>query len=383
MRFLIIGQGLAGTLTGYRLERAGHDVHYVDAPEQMAASAVAAGIVNPITGRRFVKSWRIDELIPEAKALYTALESLLDVRLWHEMPLIRTLYNRGDRNDWEVRSGDPGYREYMEDQPDPGRIPELTEPVFAYAGVRHAARVDVGTMVAAFRKKIVAEGRFLAEEFDYARIETLLGTSKRPEARNERKDLRAFPASHPPRTPEGLPRTLEGPSGTLRGPEYDQIICCEGWRARFNPWFAHLPHGGNKGEVLIVKTKAPLLDRMFKHRVFLVPLADDTYWVGATSENRFDDDSPTPHNRQYLEDRLAEVLKVPYEIIDHRAAVRPTVRDRRLFIGVHPEEPRLAILNGLGTKGASLAPLGSRWLVEHLLEGKAIPAEVDIGRWGA
>lgn len=353
MRFLIIGQGLAGTLTGYRLERAGHDVHYVDAPEQTAASAVAAGIVNPITGRRFVKSWRIDELIPEAKAVYTELESLLGVRLWHEMPLIRTLYNRGDRNDWEVRSGDPGYQEYMDDQPDPGRVPELTEPVFAYAGVRHAARVDVSTLVSAFREKIVGEGRLIGEEFDYGQVKNLLGASAGA------KDV----------------------NGAMFA-TYDYIICCEGWRARHNPWFAHLPHGGNKGEVLIVKTEAPLLKSMFKHRVFLVPLADDTYWIGATSENRFDDDAPTANNGEYLEDRLAEVLKVPYEIVGHRAAVRPTVRDRRMFIGVHPEEPRLTILNGLGTKGASLAPLGSRWLVEHLLEGEVIPEEVDIRRWG-
>jgi len=374
MRFLIIGQGLAGTLTGYRLERAGHDVHYVDAPEQTAASSVAAGIVNPITGRRFVKSWRIDELIPEAKKLYTELESVLGVRLWHEMPLIRTLYNRGDRNDWEVRSGDPVYQEYMDDQPDPGRIPELTDPVFAYAGVRHASRVDVSTLVSAFREKIVAEDRLLAEEFDYSRTNEFLGTFGKLSGAADAGAKSPRPAQRA--TPQ---------KGQVRGAMtayYNHLIFCEGWRARYNPWFANLPHGGNKGEVLIVKTEAPLLERMFKHRVFLVPLADDTYWVGATSENRFDDDAPTAANRQYLEDRLAEVLKVPYKIVGHRAAVRPTVRDRRMFIGVHPEEPRLAILNGLGTKGASLAPLGSRWLVEHLLEGKAIPEEVDIGRWG-
>lgn len=353
MKFLIIGQGLAGTLTGYRLEQAGHEVHYVDAPGQTAASEVAAGIVNPITGRRFVKSWRIDELIPEAKALYRELEDLLGVKLWYEQPLIRTLYNRGDLNDWQARSADPGYPEYMEDEPDPGRIPLLTDPVFAYAGVRHAARVDVATLVSSFREKLVQKGRFHAEAFDYKTVPALLGAAA---------------------------GAMEGSKSSAE--TYDHIICCEGWRARHNPWFNYLPHGGNKGEVLIVKTKAPILDRMFKHRVFLVPLADDTYWIGATSENRFDDDSPTPANRSFLADRLAEVLTgTDYEIIGHRAAVRPTVKDRRMFIGTHPTQPRFHILNGLGTKGASLAPLGSRWLVEHLLEGRELPAEIDIRRF--
>lgn len=340
MKFLLLGQGLAGTLLGYRLERAGHAVDYVDAPDQTASSQIAAGIINPITGRRFVKSWRIDQLIPEAKLLYTTLENELGLKLWHEMPLIRTLYNRGDLNDWQARSADPGYATYMEDLPDTGKVDTLTAPVFAYAGVRHAARVDVPLLVANYRQRLLAEGRLVQLAFDYATIPGLL---------------------------DGV---------------YDHVVSCEGWRARYNPYFNYLPHGGNKGEVLIVKTKAPLLDRMFKHRVFLVPLADDTYWIGATSDNTFTDDSPTPSNRIFLADRLAEVLiGTEYEIINHQAAVRPTVRDRRMLLGNHPELDRLHIFNGLGTKGTSLAPLGSKWLVEFLLEGKALPAEVDIRRF--
>lgn len=356
MRILIIGQGLAGTLLGYRFERAGHTVHYVDAPEQTTSSEVAAGIVNPITGRRFVKSWRMDELLPELKALYAELEDLLGVQLWYPMPLIRTLYNRGDVNDWQARSGDPGYPEYMEDDPEVGRIPEITEPVFAYAGVRHAGRVDVARLVQAFRDRLVADGRFFADTFDYSRIPELLAAA----AGAVEKELVAG---------EGLANA------------YDRIVCCEGWRARFNPWFNYLPHGGNKGEVLLIRTEAPLLTSMFKHRVFLVPFSDNTYWIGATSENKFTDDQPTAANAAFLEDRLREILTVPYTIVARRAAVRPTVRDRRMFLGSHPDVPGLSIFNGLGTKGASLAPLGSRWLAAYLMEGKPLPAEVDISRF--
>lgn len=359
MQFLIIGQGLAGTLIGYRLERAGHTVHYVDAPDQTAASKVAAGIVNPITGRRFVKSWRMDELLPVVKELYGELEILLGVKLWHPMPLIRTLYNRGDLNDWQARSADPGYSEYMEDNPDIGRIAEVTEPVFAYAGVRHAGRVDVGLLVETYRKQLVKEGRFFAEEFDYTSISGLLDKHSETGA-----DAGAT-------SREGLAAS------------YDHVICCEGWRARFNPWFSYLPHGGNKGQVLIIRTQAKLLSSMFKHRVFLVPFGDNTYWIGATSENQFQDDQPTEANGTFLEDRLREIMTVPYEVVAHRAAVRPTVKDRRMFLGSHPDVVGLSIFNGLGTKGASLAPLGARWLMEHLLEGAPLPGEVDIKRFPA
>lgn len=372
MKVLIVGQGLAGTLLGYRLERAGVAVHYIDAPEQTAASTVAAGIINPITGRRFVKSWRIGELLPEAEALYGELERMLGVQLWFPLPLIRTLYNRGDRNDWEARGGDPGYATFLDDNPDPGRIPDITRPVFGYAGVRHAGRVAVSALVGAYRKRLCAEGRLLERELDWSDLPAVFGDVDNNTAGVVAERSRSTGAGERPKAAGAW--AADGP--------FDYVVSCEGWRARHNPWFAHLPHGGNKGEVLIVRTEAPPLERMFKHRVFLVPLADGTYWVGATSENQFDDDAPTAANRTFLRDRLEEILEVPYEIVAHRAAVRPTVRDRRMFLGTHPEEPRLAILNGLGTKGASLAPLGSRWLAEHLLDRTPLPGEVDILRFG-
>ena len=307
----------------------------MDAPGQTSASSVAAGIVNPITGRRFVKSWRIDELLPEARTLYRDLEAHLDTKIWYDLPLLRTLFNRGDENDWLARSGEAGYSEYMVDRPDPGRLPEVTEAVFAYAGVRHTARVDVGHLVTEYRTRLMREGHFRAEAVDYANL------------------------------PEDV----------------DRIIFCEGWRSRFNPLFSFLPPGGSKGEVLIVKTEAPLLECMFKHRVFLVPRADGTYWIGATNQNQFRDDSPTPSARQFLTDRLEEVLKVPYTLHEQQAAVRPTVRDRRPLLGQHPAYPSRFMFNGLGTKGASVAPLSSRWLYDLLESGLPVPAEVDIARF--
>lgn len=333
--YLIIGQGLAGTLIGYRLERAGHRVDYLDAPRQTAASSVAAGIVNPITGRRFVKSWRIDELLPVARSLYAELEEELGVKLWYDLPLVRTLFNRGEQNDWLARSADVGYERYLDDRPELGRLSELTYPAFAYAGVRHSARVDTASLVSNFRKRLLNDGRLREEEVDYT----------------------------------NLPR------------DYDRIIFCEGWRARFNPYFAYLPHGGNQGDVLIVKTEGPLLDRLYKHRIFLVPLAEGTYWVGATSSNDLSEPGPRPASHDYLRQRLDEVLSVPYEIVDHRAAVRPTMRDRRMIIGAHPQVPDYYIFNGLGTKGASLAPLGSQWLLQLLETGSPVPEEVSIERW--
>lgn len=343
--YLIIGQGLAGSLVGFRLAKAGKSVAFIDHPQQVAASNVAAGIINPITGRRFVKSWQIEQLLPIAKQLYKQLELELGLQLWYDYPLIRTLFNRGDQNNWDVRSLDPAYLPFCAPQADLGEYDTLTKPAFAYAEVMQTARVDIDALTKHYREKLRTANRFYATNFDPNKLVLY---------------------------PDHV--------------QYDElqaqaVIFCEGWRGKFNPWFKDLPFGGAKGDVLNVQLEAPTAKRMLKHRIFLVPQADGTYWVGSTNENQFSTEAPDPKNAQFLVDRLTELVTVPFKVLAHKAAVRPTVKDRRPFLGQHPEHKRLYIFNGLGTKGASLAPYCSDWFVNYLLQDTPLPAAVDIKRF--
>ena len=120
----------------------------------------------------------------------------------------------------------------------------------------------------------------------------------------------------------------------------DRVLFCEGWRARFNPWFGDLPYGGNKGEVLLIRLPNAQLEQMFKHRIFIVPFKDDLYWVGSTSENQFTSEDPTQEGKAYLQARLEEVLTTPYESVDNRAHICPTVQDRRPHLGMNQQYPQ-------------------------------------------
>lgn len=343
--YLIVGQGLAGTLMAHRLLEAGQKVMVLDAPEQRAASDVAAGIINPITGRYFVKSWRIDELLPAAKSLYLSLEQILGEQLWYEPPLARTLAHQGDLNQWEMRSADEGYQAYMEDHPDIGAYQTLTKAAFAYAGVRQTARVEIGLLTKLYRQHLLQQGLFLAQAFDPSRLRIQV---------------------------EGVEY------GTIRA---RRLLFCEGWRAKFNPWFAYLPLQGMKGEILRVQLDGPTAAGMLKQQIFLVPTLDNTYWIGATNAHQFSDDAPTEEKAAYLEEKLAGLLQVSYQIQSHEAAVRPTVKDRKPLLGQHPQHKNLFIFNGLGTKGTSLGPLCSQWMLAYLLDEKPLPEEVDIQRF--
>ena len=80
-------------------------------------------------------------------------------------------------------------------------------------------------------------------------------------------------------------------------------------------------------------------------------------------------------------EHIGSVTDAPFTIVDQQAGVRPTVTDRRPLLGKHPEFPKLAIANGLGTKGFMIAPLLMRELLEHLTEGKTLHPEADIVRF--
>ena len=71
--YLIVGQGLCGTFLSYYLSKAGKKVIIVDKSNAFTASKVASGVINPVTGRRIVRTWRIEELLPFALDAYTEL----------------------------------------------------------------------------------------------------------------------------------------------------------------------------------------------------------------------------------------------------------------------------------------------------------------------
>ncbi len=344
--FLIIGQGLAGTLLAHFLRKAGKSVHVLDQYRERAATQVAAGIINPITGRRYVKSWRVDELIPFARQTYRELESLLGISVFHERNIIRTLFNSKEENDWLARTGEEGYEKYMLDEAGLEEYAPFTVPAFSYGEVRHSAQVDIGLLAQAYRRQLREEGALMEGAVDYTQLKM------------EEGSVRYGPLSA------------------------DMAIFCEGHWARYNPFFSYLPFGGAKGQVLIVRIPAVQFEKILKHRVFIVPLQDGLYWVGSTYGWKYEDDAPTAEGRAYLEERLRDIMKTPFEIVEHRAAIRPTVKDRRPFLGRHPEFPQLGIFNGLGTKGASLGPFWAQHMADFLLKNVKLGEDVDIIRFG-
>ena len=146
---LIVGQGLAGTLLAWELEQNGADFRMVDAGHAEAASRVAAGIVNPITGQRLVKSGRFDELRPLARETYRGIEQKLGVTLWREMRI------------WRRFAIDAEWRTWSEKQARGELAPQGGTGNREGFWIEGAAQLDVAALLRATREHWQKTGRLV------------------------------------------------------------------------------------------------------------------------------------------------------------------------------------------------------------------------------
>lgn len=318
---LIIGQGLAGTLLGWALERAGIAFEIIDAGHATAASRAAAGIINPITGRRLVKSWRIDELLPLARTTYQEMEATLGVPLWREMKVRRWFRDVRER------------RVFAEKAARGELAPFVGEADAAGFWIAPAARVDVPALLAAARQRWLAGGKLC-------------------EGRVEQ---------------------------TAAGEEYELTIDCTGAALRHGLW-ADPRLAVSKGETLQVAVGDLAPDVIQNNGHWLLPLDGHIGWVGATHEPGVESAVPTAAAQKTLLTAAATLAGRPVALRDQRAGLRLTMLDKHPLAGRHLTVPRLGVCGALGAKGALYAPWLARQWVDHLAVGAAFDQAVAVGR---
>ncbi len=340
MRILVVGQGIAGTALAWALLRRGATVHVADGDLPHPASTAAAGLINPVTGKSYVKTWRYDDFFPVARRFYADMEAALGVRIWSEVRVLRVLDTPQAANDWTARSGDPAYAGLLGTCAHAGPW----QPCVHYSGLwgetLGAARVDFPQLLNAFRAHFIRQGLFLHKKI----------------------------------TPEAAVGTA---------PDYDAVVFCEGWRGALNPFFPNLPWRLTVGEALLIRLALPAaasLCDVLKKNLLVIPLHDGLVWAGATYRHwQPTDPVPTPDTAA-IEYELRQLLRVPFEVVGVASGIRPTVRDRRPLMGSSAQRPDFFIFNGLGTKGTLLAPYWAEHLAQHLLEGSALSLEVRLDR---
>jgi glycine oxidase len=342
--YLITGQGLAGTVLAHRLLEKGRTFRIIDEPSLSSSSKVAGGLFNPIVFKRLVKSWMADEQLSCAAAFYTQMEALLGTTFFHKKELLKIFAEEQEITLWnKKREEDIG--KYLSEVHDNSSLNSAIEAPIGYASVSGAGYVDVLTFLNLSRAYFTSLNLLIEEKFDHSQL--LLN-----EGAVSYKDQNA-----------------------------SRILFCEGHLASLNPWFSWMPFNLAKGEVLTVKIPGYDRNDVVNKGVFILPIGNGLFKVGATFAWDKLDEVPTEAARVDLIQRLQKVLKLPFEIVNHQAGIRPTVINRRPLIGVHPNYPQLCIFNGMGSKGVMISPLFAEHFIAHLEQGVPLNQEVDIRRF--
>jgi len=388
--YIIVGQGITGTLLAHALLEKGKTVQIYDNNYFGSSSKVAAGIINPVTGRRIVKGWLIDELIPVAKTVYERLGKLLGQKFYHQKNVLRVLFSIKEENLWLEKTGDALVEKYVLESNDYGLFKNKITEGEALGEVQYSAQIDMPLLLEKSKEYFSNKKLMNVELFDYEQVR--LGDEQVIYKNVEAKKI-IFCEGHqgrknpwfgnlPFEVAKGEVLLVKIPNAHFdKNVEAIKIIFCEGHQGRKNPWFGNLPFEVAKGEVLLVKIPNAHFDKILKHKLFIVPLQNDIYWIGSTYEWNDLDELPTEEKKQFLIKKLDKFLTIPYEIVDHQAAIRPSTFDRRPMLGLHPDHDCLGIVNGMGTKGASLAPYFVNQFVDFLLEEKLINEDATIERF--
>jgi glycine/D-amino acid oxidase-like deaminating enzyme len=370
---LIIGQGICGTFLSRELERAGLSFLVIDEERPATASRAAAGLINPVTGRRMVKTWMIDELLPFAREVYGEGAGATDgsgggggggdgsggngngggfIRPVSVVDFFPTAQMRLAFLDRYAE--DPQYLRLPADE---HHWDAYFHYELGYGCIEPCYLVDIQRLLGVERKKMVERGVLRAEQFMAEDLEV----------------------------GDRLAR--------YRDVEARWAIFCDGIESSQNAYFSRLPFAPNKGEVLIIEApdlpddgasgsaEDGLAPVVFKKGMSIIPWKDGLYWIGSSYEWSFGDPGPTRAFRERTEALLKDWLRVPFRTVDHMASVRPATLERRPFVGLHPLYPAVGILNGMGTKGCSLAPYFARQLAELLVSGVPVRADANIGRF--
>lgn len=342
--FVVIGQGLAGTALTWWLHWAGARVLVIDREESVTSSRIAAGLITPVTGQKLVSSWRYPELWPAALSFYQRVERETESHFFHCRTMLRLFASEAESALFARRASEPDFPV------------EFRQPIQGWNAnwfrggpdgfeMSGGGQLDVVAYLDASRRFFRRVGCYQACDVDVSR-ET---------------ELRADAVF-------------------LRSPDVKtkELLFCQGIDAATNPWFHQVQFKPAKGEILTLRIPGLAEERVIHRGIWLARVGEETYKAGATYNWKSLDNRPTASGCHEIAAQLAEFLALPFEVINHQAAVRPIHRNQYPVLGRHPLHPQLSYFNGLGSKGALHAPFFAKQLVDMLVDEGSIDPSVDL-----
>lgn len=361
--YLIIGQGLAGSILAYILLERKQNVLVLDIPSLQHCSKVAAGICNPITGRNLVRTWKSKELFSFLNDFYPKLEKQFNQKFFFNIPVYRPFQNLEQQQDWSAHEDKINEEVIF---PKDRFLGENINDEFGGLLIKNGGHLRTDIFLERIKNYLIEKESYQEELFDFEKLKTENNTIiyKNIEAKN--------------------------------------IVFCRGAADKTNPFFEKLPFFPAKGEILHVelenshpKTIENLNQIILNKGCWLVPFQNKENYLKSkvkevsiplfrTGSNYDHKDltlEPTEKAKEQIESKLKTVLNVDYHIKKQEVGIRPATRTRKPLIGTHKDFKHIHIFNGFGAKGSSMIPYFAHQFSEYLLGNGELDREVRVEKW--
>lgn len=340
--YLIIGSGLAGISFAQTCLQNQKKILVLNDNSQNSTT-IAGGLYNPVVLKRFTKIWEAEAQLKIAIPFYKKLETLLQEEFLYEIPLLRKLNSIEEQNNWFTASDKPTLSDYLDSNLETLENEFITNN-YKFGKVNYTGFLDTKKLKESYTNYLISKNSYLEETFDYSKLVI-------QENYIEYNSIIA-----------------------------KQIVFAEGFGIHSNPYFNNLPLDGTKGELFIIKAKNLNLDKIINSSIWILPIGNDLYKVGATYNWADKTTNQTEEGKNELLSNLKDLISCEFEIIEHLAGIRPTVKDRRPLLGRHHEHKNLYILNGMGTRGVLFAPYLSDKLFQYIENNIELDNEISINR---
>ncbi|MFK5983619.1 MAG: FAD-dependent oxidoreductase [Flavobacteriaceae bacterium] len=347
--YIVVGLGIAGLTFCEQLIK-NKKTFIVFDTGKYTSTLVSAGVINPVVLKRFTPVWNAKEHIHSSIKFYNHLSEKLEVSLLKGIPMLRIFKSIEEQNNWMVASDKNELSEFLHSKIVKNDNQYINAP-YGFGKVKSTGRINPIQLIQIYKEYLLKSNQFRNEKFEYENL-------KKENNQIQYKDIIA-----------------------------NKIVFSEGYSAKDNPYFPQNIKEGNeqliiknKGEYVLIKAPDLKLDAMLKTSLFIIPLGNDIYKVGATYDREDDSIKTTKNAKTEMVSKLTKIINCPFEIVDQVAGIRPTTRDRRPFLGTLNNSEQIVFFNGLGTRGITSAPSLAELLYNHIENGVTLPKEVDIKR---
>ncbi|MAY84891.1 MAG: FAD-dependent oxidoreductase [Flavobacteriales bacterium] len=340
VEYLIVGQGIAGSVLAYQLEQRKKSFCIIDRGHKNSASYVAAGVINPLVLKRMTLSWRAGEFMAYMHDFYLKLDDYIGIKSYHRTPLNKLIHSKEEIDFWKQRWKIAELDDFADYELKEFELSEFKEK-FILGTVKETAWIDLKLLLSEMRTKLKSEGKLVQEDFDHMALE----------------------------------------NHEYKGIAFDNIVFCEGSACTSNPFFDNLPFDLNRGDLLTIRAPKLELAEIYKKKVFIIPLGNDLFRIGATYQKRHEKEYLPNEKRSELLKNFEDIFNCEYEVVEQESGVRPTVKDRRPLVGRHLLLNNFYLLNGLGSRGCLMSPLLSEELIDHIENGKELSKDVQLDRF--